>query len=432
MPIATKLDVPAAIQRQDPELAAAIQQEMRRQQESIILIASENYASRAVLEASGSVLTNKYAEGYPGRRYYGGCEFVDIAENLAIERAKRLFGAEHANVQPHSGTQANMAAYFAMLQPGDTLMGMRLDQGGHLSHGSPVNFTGKLYKIVGYGVDRDTERIDFAEVERLAKEHRPKVIVAGYTAYPRTIDFARFRSIADEVGATLMVDMAHIAGLIAGGAHPSPLPHAQIVTSTTHKSLRGPRAAFILSTEALSRDIDRGVFPQAQGGPFMNVIAAKAVCFQEALDPGFKQYAHRIVENARVIAATLQKGGMRIVSGGTDNHLLLVDLTKMDITGRQAEEALGRANIHLNRNAIPYDTKPPRVTSGLRIGTPAVTSRGMGPKEMEAIGNAIVDVLTHMRDPEVEAKTRRTMMELASAFPVPGITSDAGWPHTGQ
>ncbi|MSQ12699.1 MAG: serine hydroxymethyltransferase [Dehalococcoidia bacterium] len=431
MTIPTRLDVPAAIQRQDPELAAAIQQELRRQQESIILIASENYASRAVLEASGSVLTNKYAEGYPGRRYYGGCEFVDIAENMAIERAKRLFGAEHANVQSHSGTQANMAAYFALLQPGDTLMGMRLDQGGHLSHGSPVNFTGKLYKIIGYGVDRDTERIDFAEVERLAKEHRPKVIVAGYTAYPRTIDFARFRSIADEVGATLMVDMAHIAGLIAGGAHPSPLPHAQIVTSTTHKSLRGPRAAFILSTEALSRDVDRAVFPQAQGGPFMHVIAAKAVCFQEALEPGFTQYAHRIVGNARAIAATLQKGGMRIVSGGTDNHLLLVDLTKLDITGRQAEEALGRANIHLNRNAIPYDTKPPRVTSGLRIGTPAVTSRGMGPKEMEAIGNAIVDVLTHIRDPEVEAKTRRTMMELASAFPVPGITSDAGWPWAG-
>ena len=428
MTIATKLDVPAALQRQDPELAAAIQQELRRQQESIILIASENYASRAVLEASGSVLTNKYAEGYPGRRYYGGCDFVDIAENLAIERAKKLFGAEHANVQPHSGTQANMGAYFSLLQPGETLMGMKLDQGGHLSHGSPVNFTGKLYKIVGYGVDRQTETIDFDEVEKLAREHRPKVIVAGYTAYPRTIDFARFRRIADELGATLMVDMAHIAGLIAGGAHPSPLPHAQVITSTTHKSLRGPRAAFILSTEALSRDIDRGVFPQAQGGPFMNVIAAKAVCFQEALQPGFKQYAHRIVENARTMAATLQKGGLRIVSGGTDNHLLLVDLSKLNITGRQAEEALGRANVHLNRNAIPYDTKPPRVTSGLRIGTPAVTSRGMGTREMETIANGIVDVLTHHGDPEVEAKTRRTMMELASAFPVPGITSDSGWP----
>ena len=424
-------EVPAVLQWRDPELAAALQREMRRQQESIILIASENYASRAVLEATGSVLTNKYAEGYPGKRYYGGCEFVDQVETLAIERAKKLFGAEHANVQPHSGTQANMAAYFALLQPGDTVMGMKLDQGGHLSHGSPVNFSGKLYKFVAYGVDRETERIDFAEVERLAKEHRPKVIVAGYTAYPRTIDFARFRQIADEVGAVLMVDIAHIAGLVAGGAHPSPLPHAQVVTSTAHKSLRGPRSAFILSTGALAKEIDRAVFPQTQGGPFIHVIAAKAVCFAEALEPGFRQYAHRVVENARTLAATLQEGGLRIVSGGTDNHLLLVDLAKLDITGKQAEEALGRANIHLNRNAIPYDTKPPRVTSGLRIGTPAVTSRGMGPAEMRHVGRAIVDVLTHPGDPEVEAKVRLSMMDLASGFPVPGITCDAGWPWGG-
>jgi glycine hydroxymethyltransferase len=426
-----KLAPPVILQKRDPELAAAIEKEMRRQHESIILIASENYASRAVMEATGTVLTNKYAEGYPGRRYYGGCEFVDIAENLAIDRAKRLFGAEHANVQPHSGSQANMAAYFAVLQPGDTVMGMKLDQGGHLTHGSPVSFSGKLYNFVGYGVDKDSETIDFTEVERLAKEHKPKLIVAGYTAHPRTIDFARFRRIADEVGAMLMVDMAHIAGLIAGGVHPSPLPHAQIVTSTTHKSLRGPRAAFVLSTEALAKDIDRGVFPQAQGGPFMNVIAAKAVCFQEALEPGFKQYAKRIVENAQTLAKTLQEQGLRIVSGGTDNHLLLVDVGKKNITGRQAEEALGRANIHLNRNTIPYDTRPPRVTSGLRIGTPAVTSRGMGTNEMRVIARTIADILNHIGDPEVEAKSRRAMTELATGFPVPGITSDLGWPWTG-
>ena len=332
------------------------------------------------MEASGSVLTNKYAEGYPARRYYGGCEFVDMAESIAIERAKKLFGATHANVQPHSGTQANMAAYASLVQPGDTVMGMRLDQGGHLSHGSPVNFSGKQYNVVAYGVERESELIDFAEVEALAKQHRPKVIVAGYTAYSRTVDFPRFRAIADEVGATLMVDMAHIAGLVAGGAHPSPLPHAHVVTSTTHKTLRGPRGALILSTAELSRDVDRAVFPQTQGGPFMHVIAAKAICFGEALQPEFAQYAQRVVDNTRTLAETLSQGGLRIVSGGTDNHLFIVDLTPMDLTGKDAEDSLGWVNIHVTRNAIPYDPKPPRVTSGLRIGTAALTSPGHGPR----------------------------------------------------
>ncbi|MSP78374.1 MAG: serine hydroxymethyltransferase [Dehalococcoidia bacterium] len=428
MTTAPNYQAPATLRKQDPQLAAALEKEMRRQVESVILIASENYASRAVMEATGSVMTNKYAEGYPGRRYYGGCEFVDVAENLAIERAKKLFGAEHANVQPHSGTQANMAAYFALLQPNDVVMGMKLDQGGHLSHGSPVNFSGKTYKFTAYGVDRETERIDFAEVERLAKEHRPKLIVAGATAYPRTIDFARFRAIADEIGAMLMVDMAHIAGLVAGGAHPTPVGHAQIVTTTTHKSLRGPRAAMVLSTQALAANVDRAVFPQAQGGPFMNVIAAKAVCFDEALKPGFKQYAARIVENAKALAQTLQSNKIRIVSGGTDNHLMLVDVGSLGLTGRDAEESLGRANIHLNRNTIPYDTKPARVTSGLRIGTPAVASRGMGPKEMTQVGEAIVEVLAHMGDASVEKRVGERMAKMASGFPVPGITADSGWP----
>ena len=420
--------VPPVVLEHDPEVAAAIGKEMERQQFSLILTASENYPSRPVLEASGSVLTNKYAEGYPARRYYGGCEFVDMAESIAIERAKKLFGATHANVQPHSGTQANMAAYASLVQPGDTVMGMRLDQGGHLSHGSPVNFSGKQYNVVAYGVERESELIDFAEVEALAKEHRPKVIVAGYTAYSRTVDFPRFRAIADEVGATLMVDMAHIAGLVAGGAHPSPLPHAHVVTSTTHKTLRGPRGALILSTAELARDVDRAVFPQTQGGPFMHVIAAKAICFGEALQPEFAQYAQRVVENTRTLAETLRQGGLRIVSGGTDNHLFLVDLTPMDLTGKDAEDSLGWVNIHVNRNAIPYDTKPARVASGLRIGAAALSSRGMGPAEMERIGSAILRTLGNLKDSATEREVRDEVADLASKFPVPGITADMGYP----
>ena len=408
----------------DPELYQAIQQEDQRQRETLVLIASENYASRAVLEAQATVMNNKYAEGYPGRRYYGGCQFVDVAETLAIERAKKLFGAQHANVQPHSGAQANMAAYFALLEPGDTVMGMRLDQGGHLTHGSPVNFSSKLYRFVGYGLDRETEQIDFAEVQRLAKEHKPKLIVAGYTAYPRVIDFARFRAIADQVGALLMVDMAHIAGLIAGGAHPSPVPHAHIVTSTTQKTLRGPRGGLILSTEELSKKVDRAVFPFTQGGPFMHVIAAKAVCFGEALRPEFAQYARRIVENARALAKHLAaEGGLRIVSDGTDNHLMLVDLTPLGLSGQEAEEALGRAGISVNKNAIPYDPKPPRVTSGLRVGTPALTSRGFGTAEMAAVAELIVRVLRSHGDASVERQVAQDVRTLASRFPVPGLDS---------
>lgn len=405
----------------DPELAQAIQQEEMRQRRNLVLIASENYVSHAVREAQGSVMTNKYAEGYPGKRYYGGCEYVDIAEQLAIDRAKQLFHAEHANVQPHSGSQANMAAYFAMLQPGDTVLGMRLDQGGHLTHGSEVNFSGDLYKFVSYGVDRETEYINYDEVERVAKEHRPKVIVAGATAYPRIIDFPRFRRIADEVGALLMVDIAHIAGLIAAGVHPSCLPYAQMVTTTTHKTLRGPRGAMILCDESLARKVDRAVFPFTQGGPLMHTIAAKAVCFKEALSPEFVQYGRNIVENAKTLAKTLEEGGLRIVSGGTDNHLMLVDVTPLGLSGQQAEEALGRVYITANKNAIPFDTKPPRVTSGLRLGTPALTSRGFGAQEMVEVGNLIVETLTHTGDKNAEEEVRRKVVSLTSSFPVPGL-----------
>ncbi len=424
----TPTTAPATVLGRDPEVAAAIQREMDRQQISLNLIASENYASRPVLDTSGTVLTNKYAEGYPGRRYYGGCDFVDLAETIAIDRAKRLFGADHANVQPHSGTQANQAAYAALLSPGDTVMGLRLDQGGHLSHGSPVNFSGKTYNFVAYGVDRETELIDFDEVERLAREHRPKAILAGYTAYARTVDFARFRAIADEVGATFIVDIAHIAGLVAGGVHPSPFPHAQVVTTTTHKTLRGPRGAMILTTEDTATAVDRGVFPNNQGGPFMHVIAAKAVCFGEALDPRFAQYAARIVENARVLADVLASAGLRIVSGGTDTHLALVDVTPMELTGRQAEETLGAVDIHLNRNAIPYDTRPPRVTSGVRVGTAALTTRGMGPEEIATVGRLIVRALSNRGDEGVAREVRDEVAQLAGRFPVPGITSDMGYP----
>ncbi len=413
----------ASLIQTDPEIARVIEKEQKRQAENIILIASENYPSKAVLEAQGSVLTNKYAEGYPGKRYYGGCENVDVAEQLAIDRAKTLFGAEHANVQPHSGAQANMAAYFAILKPGDTVMGMRLDQGGHLTHGSKVNFSGNLYNFVAYGVDRETELIDFAEVEKLAKEHRPKLIVAGATAYPRTIDFKRFREIADSVGALLMVDMAHIAGLIAAKAHPSCLPDAQVVTSTTHKSLRGPRGALILSTEELAKPVDKAVFPYMQGGPFMHIIAAKAVCFAEASKPEFAKYGKAIVENARAMAEELQKGGIRIVSGGTDNHLMLVDLNPIGVTGQEAEEALGRVKITVNKNTIPYDPKPPRVTSGLRIGTPAITSRGFGPDDTRKVAKLIVRTLTNMGNQSVEKDVRDQVLQITSKFPVPGVTS---------
>ncbi len=409
------------LMQHDPEVAQAIQKETERQRRNINLIASENYASKAVLEAQGSVLTNKYAEGYPGRRYYGGCEFIDVAEKLAIERARALFKAEHANVQPHSGAQANMAAYFAVLKPGDTIMGMRLDQGGHLTHGSPVNFSGQLYKFVSYGVDRETELIDYDEVERLAREHRPRLIVAGATAYPRVIDFPRFRAIADEVGARLMVDMAHIAGLVAAGVHPSCFPYAQLVTSTTHKTLRGPRGGLILCTEELARDVDRAVFPCTQGGPLEHVIAAKAVAFGEAMKPDFAQYQKAIVANARALADGLRAGGIRLVSGGTDNHMVLVDLTPLGLTGRDAEEALGRAYITVNRNAIPYDPRPPRVTSGLRLGTPAVTSRGFGTAEMAQVAKLILKTLTSIGNEAVERQVREEVVALTSRFPAPGI-----------
>ena len=405
----------------DPDVASAIEKEGKRQQRNIVLIASENYVSQAVLEAQGSHLTNKYAEGYPGRRYYGGCEYVDIVEQLAIDRSKALFGAEHSNVQSHSGAQANMAAYFSLLEPGDVVLGMRLDQGGHLTHGSQVNFSGKLYNFVAYGVDRETEHIDYDEVERLAHEHKPKVIVAGYTAYPRTIDFQRFRQIADAVGATLMVDMAHISGLIAAGAHPSPLPHAQVVTSTTHKTLRGPRGAFILSTEELGRSIDRAVFPQTQGGPLMHIIAAKAVAFGEAAQPEFREYQRSVVENARSLAQGLTEGGLRVVSGGTDNHMALVDVTPLGVTGQQAETALGKVNITVNKNAIPFDSRPPRVTSGLRLGTPSVSSRGFGPQEMRDIARLIVKTISNMEDGAVEKEVREDVEAITSRFPTPGL-----------
>ena len=405
----------------DPQVAAALEGEDRRQRESIVLIASENYASKAVLASGSSVISNKYAEGYPGRRYYGGCEHVDVVESLAIERAKELFGAEHANVQPHSGAQANMAVYFALLEPGDTVMGMQLDHGGHLTHGAKVNFSGKLYNFVSYGVDRETETIDFDEVERLAEEHRPKIIVAGYSAYPRVIDFPRFRAIADNVGAYLMVDMAHISGLIAGGAHPSPLPHAQIVTSTTQKSLRGPRGGFIMCTEELAKDIDFAVFPVMQGGPMMHTIAGKAVCFGQALQPEFSRYAYQVVENCQVLAAELSEAGMRLVSGGTDNHLILVDVTPLGITGRQAEQALESVGIIANKNAIPFDPRPPRVASGLRLGTPAITSRGMGGEETSRVAGMVARVLTNIEDKALHAQVAAEVRELTAGFPVPGI-----------
>ena len=406
---------------QDPAVAQAIQQENDRQRNSIVLIASENYASKAVLEAQSGVMNNKYAEGYPGRRYYGGCEFVDVVERLAIDRVKELFGAEHANVQPHSGAQANMAVYFGLLEPGDTVMGMQLDQGGHLTHGASVNFSGNLYKFVPYGVDRETETIDYDLVEQLAKEHRPKLIVAGCSAYARVLDFARFRAIADSVDAKLMVDMAHIAGLIVGGVHPSPFPHAQVVTSTTQKTLRGPRGGLILCDEDLARKIDFAVFPYMQGGPFMHVITAKAVCFGEALRPDYARYAAQIVANAQAMAGELSEAGLRLVSGGTDNHLILVDLTPLNHTGREVELALEQVGISANKNAIPYDPKPPRVTSGLRLGTPAITSRGFKEEDARQVAQLIVRVVTNMGDESVKKQVSHDVKELTARFKVPGL-----------
>ena len=403
----------------DPEVYAAIRGEERRQREGIELIASENYVSRAVREATASVLTNKYAEGYPGKRYYGGCEFVDVVENLARERVKRLFGAEHANVQPHSGSQANLAAYLALLEPGDTILAMNLAHGGHLTHGSPVNFSGQLFNVVFYGVDHETERIDYDQVAALAREHRPRLIVAGATAYPRAIDFARFRAIADEVGAYFMVDMAHIAGLVAADLHPDPVPYADVVTSTTHKTLRGPRGGLILSKATYARDVDRAVFPQMQGGPLMHIIAAKAVAFHEALQPEFLDYQRQIVTNARALAQRLQSNGLRIVSGGTDNHLMLVDLTDAGVTGKEAEKALERAGITVNKNMIPYDSRSPFVTSGIRLGTPAVTTRGFTEAEMLQVADWITRVIAHIDEEPVIRQVREEVLELCLRFPVP-------------
>jgi len=409
------------LMRQDPEIGSAILGEIERQRNVINLIASENYASKAVLEAQGSVLTNKYAEGYPGRRYYGGCEFVDVAEKIAIERAKTLFKADHANVQPHSGAQANMAAYFATISPGDTVMGMSLDHGGHLTHGSPVNFSSKLYNFVSYGVDRELELIDFIQVQKIAQEYRPKLIVTGATAYSRIIDFERFRQIADEVGALLMADVSHISGLIATGEHPSSIPYAQIVTTTTHKTLRGPRGGMILCNSDIAKKVDRAVFPNAQGGPQEHSIAAKAVAFGEAMRPEFIQYQKSIRENAKAMAEGLRDGGMRLVSGGTDNHMVLVDVTPLDITGKQAEEALEEVNIVVNRNAIPFDPRPPRIASGLRIGSPAVTSRGFGVNESRQIAQLMIKTLTNIGDEKIAREIRDSVGALTSRFLAPGV-----------
>ena len=408
----------------DPALWSAMQSEFRRQEEGIELIASENYASPAVLEAVGSVLTNKYAEGYPGRRYYGGCEWVDVAESLAIERAKALFGAEHANVQPHAGAQANMAAYAAIAKPGDVFLGLALDQGGHLTHGSPVNFSAKLYKVVPYHVRREDELIDYEEIERLAKENKPKVIVAGATAYPRFFDFPRLRKIADEVGALLIVDMAHFAGLVAAGEHPTPVGHAQIVTTTTHKTLRGPRGGMILSDAEFEKPINSAVFPNIQGGPLMHVIAGKAVMLKEAATPEFKVYAKQIRTNATTLAASLAKAGLRIVSGGTDNHLMLVDVRPLGLTGKKAEKALDAVGITVNKNTIPYDPEKPAVASGIRVGTPAVTTRGMREAEMERIGALIGRILQAKGDETVAKDVAAEVLDLTRRYPVPGITPE--------
>ncbi len=402
----------------DPQIAAAIDNETRRQHEGLELIASENFVSEAVLEAAGSVFTNKYAEGYPGKRYYGGCEFTDVVENLARDRAKQLFGAEHANVQPHAGSQANMEAYAAVLQPGDTILGLNLAHGGHLTHGHHLNFSGKTYKIIPYGVTKESETIDYDELEKLAEKERPKLIIGGGSAYPRIIDFARMRQTADKVGALYLVDMAHFAGLVAGGAHPSPVPHAHIVTSTTHKTLRGPRSGMILSKAEFAQAIDKVVFPGMQGGPLVHIMAAKAVCFHEAMQPDFRDYARQIVANAKVLAQTLADEGFRIISGGTDTHLMLVDVFSKGMLGSEAEKALGEAGITVNKNAIPFDTNPPLKPSGIRIGTPALTTRGMKEGEMRQIAHWIAEALLHRNDTAVLSKIRKQVLDLCGAFPL--------------
>ncbi len=412
----------SALGRSDPTVADIIQREKDRQRLGLELIASENYTSAAVLEAMGSVLTNKYAEGYPGKRYYGGCQVVDDAETLAIDRAKELFGAEHANVQSNSGAEANLATYFSLIEPGDTALGMNLAQGGHLTHGREINFSGQLYNFVPYSVDRESELIDYDEMASLAREHRPKMIVVGATAYPRIIDFARAREIADDVGAYLVTDMAHIAGLVAGGVHPSPVPHSHVVTSTSHKTLRGPRSGFILSTEELAKQIDKTVFPGVQGGPHMHTIVAKAVCFGEASQADFKHYAQQIVDNARALAEALQGHGFRLVSGGTDNHLMMVDVGVKGISGRKAEQVCDKAAITVNRNTIPYDERPPLQGSGVRIGSPALTTRGMGPDEMRTVAGFFARAIEERDDDATLARLRAEVEEFAGAFPVPGIT----------
>jgi len=402
----------------DPEVAAAVLGEIRRQSETLELIASENFVSEAVLEAVGSVMTNKYAEGYPGRRYYGGCQYVDIGETLAIERAKQLFGAEHVNAQPHSGTQANMAVYFTVMEPGDTMLGMNLSHGGHLSHGHPINFSGRYFHVVQYGVREDTETVDFDALRKLAQEHKPKLMMVGASAYPRTLDFTKFREICDEVGAAMVADIAHIAGLVATGLHPTPVGVADYITTTTHKTLRGPRAGLIMCKEELAKDLDRVVFPGIQGGPLMHVIAAKAVCLAEALKPEFKDYQKQIVANAATLAARLARNGLRIVSGGTDTHLMLVDLRPFELTGKVAEKRLEEAGVTVNKNTIPFDPQKPFVTSGIRIGTPALTTRGMKEPEMEAIGDMIAKVLKNVEDDAVAAEVRDEVRVLCERFPL--------------
>ena len=402
----------------DPEVAKAIKNEELRQHEGLELIASENFVSEAVLEAAGSVFTNKYAEGYPGKRYYGGCEFTDVVENLARDRAKELFGAEHANVQPHSGSSANMAAYAAIIQPGDVVMGLDLAHGGHLTHGHKLSFSGKTYKIVSYGVSKETETIDYDELEKIAERERPKMIIGGGSAYPRIIDFKRMRAIADKVGAFYLVDMAHFAGLVAGGAHPSPVPHAHVTTTTTHKTLRGPRSGMILCKADYAAAVDKSVFPGCQGGPLVHIMAAKAVCFREALQPSFKDYAAQIVKNAKVLAQTLADDGYRIISGGTDTHLMLIDVFSKGMLGSEAEKALGEAGITVNKNAIPFDTNPPMKPSGIRIGTPAMTTRGMKEAEMKQIGHWITEALNNRADAAVLKKIRGQVLELCEQFPL--------------
>jgi glycine hydroxymethyltransferase len=402
----------------DPEIARAIENEVQRQHEGLELIASENFVSLAVLQAAGSVFTNKYAEGYPGKRYYGGCEFTDVVETLARERAKQLFAAEHANVQPHSGSQANMAAYMTLLQPGDAILGLNLAHGGHLTHGHPLNFSGKMYKIIPYGVRKDTETIDYDELEQIAERERPKLIVGGGSAYSRIIDFARMRQIADKVGAKYMVDMAHFAGLVAGGAHPSPVPHCHVVTSTTHKTLRGPRAGMVLCTQEFAAALDKIVFPGIQGGPLVHIIAAKAVCFHEALQPSFKEYARQVVANAKVLAQKMMDEGFRVISSGTDTHLFLMDVFSKGMLGSEAENALGQAGITVNKNAIPFDTNPPLKPSGIRIGTPALTTRGMKESEMKQVGAWIAEALNNRKDAAVLGRIRRQVQQLAETFPL--------------